>query len=94
MADRDPRPDLAHFERLETLVRTLVERHQALTQEHARLREGIKERDVRIKALDTQLVGLNQTRRDAAKRIDELIGQIDRVDAEIARRLDGTVSSE
>ncbi len=94
MSDREPDTDLARFERLEALVRTLVERHRVLAAEHAKLREGIKERDGRIKALDSKLVGLNQTRRDAAKRIDDLIAQIEHVEAELERRLEGTVPRE
>ena len=91
MGDRDPLPDPAHFERLESLVRSLIERYEALAVEHAQLRAAIKERDARGKALEAQLVESNQTRRDAAKRIDDLLAQLDRVEAEVGRRLEGTV---
>jgi septal ring factor EnvC (AmiA/AmiB activator) len=91
MGDRDPLPDAAHFERLEALVRSLIQRYEALAAEHAQLRAAIKERDARGKALEAQLGESNQTRRDAAKRIDDLLSQLDRVEAEVGRRLEGTV---
>ena len=94
MGDRAPSQDASQFERLETLVRAMVDRHRALEEERQKLRAGLKEREARIKALDAQLVDMNQTRRDAAKRIDELITQLDQVEAEIGRRLEGTVPRE
>ena len=86
--------DAASFERLEGLVRELVERHKRLAAEHARLREGVKERDARIRALDSQLVELNQKRKDAAKRIEDLIEQIAGVEAELESRLERAVRVE
>jgi septal ring factor EnvC (AmiA/AmiB activator) len=94
MGDRPPSQDVSQFERLEALVRALVDRHRALEDERQQLRAGVKERETRIKALDAQLVDMNQTRRDAAKRIDELITQLDQVEAEVGRRLERTVPRE
>lgn len=94
MGDREPRVDPAQFERLEALVRSLVSRYEALAAEHGKLRESVRDRDARIKELDARLVESNQTRRDAAKRIDDLISQLDRVETEVGRRLDGAVSAE
>ena len=94
MGDRAPSQDASQFERLETLVRAMVDRHRALEEERQKLRAGLKEREARIKALDAQLVDMNQTRRDAAKRIDELITQLDQVEAEVGRRLERTVPRE
>jgi chromosome segregation ATPase len=94
MSDRAPRPDGSQFERLEALVRALVDRHRELDEERKRLRAGLEEREARIKELDEQLGGMKQTRRDAAQRIDELIEQLDRVAAEVGRRIDGTVPIE
>jgi chromosome segregation ATPase len=98
MTDRQrhsaPGLDAGSFERLEALVRELVERHRRLAAEHARLREGVKERDARIRTLDSQLVELNQKRKDAAKRIEELIEQIAGVEAELEQRLDRVVRVE
>lgn len=86
MSDSAARAAASQFERLEDLVRGLVERHRALSAERAQLRERLAQREARIKTLDAQLVQLNQTRRDAAKRIDELVAQLDRVQQEIERR--------
>ena len=45
--------------------------------------EGFGERDARVRSLEEQLRSANQLRQDVAKRIDELIGQIDQLDAEL-----------
>ncbi len=87
MSDSTARTDASQFERLEELVRALLDRHRTLAAERTQLRERLAQRDARLKALDAQLVELNQTRRDAAKRIDELIAQLDGVQAEVERRL-------
>jgi chromosome segregation ATPase len=80
-------PDLENFERLEQLVRRLVERHLDLRRDHAALREALAEREARVRGLDATLRQLNQSRQDAVKRIDDLIAQLDRVEAELDRRL-------
>jgi hypothetical protein len=45
------------------------------------LRTGIRERDERIRGLEEELLQANQSRKDVGKRIDELIGQIDQIEA-------------
>lgn len=94
MSESAARADASQFERLEALVRTLVDRHRALALEREQLRARLTQRDARVKALDTQLVQLNQTRRDAAKRIDELVAQLDHVQAEVERRRSGNAVKE
>jgi septal ring factor EnvC (AmiA/AmiB activator) len=89
MSERAARADASQFERLEALVRSLVDRHRALAAAQKQLRERVAQRDARIRALDAQLVQSNQLRHDAAKRIDELVAQLDRVEAEVVRRLGG-----
>jgi chromosome segregation ATPase len=91
MADRVPLDETGQLERLEALVDALIARCETLSAEHGQLRQAVKERDARIKGLEAQLVDSNQTRRDAAKRIDDLLSQLDRVEAEVGRRLAGTV---
>ena len=93
MAER-ARSEGSQFERLEALVRSLVDRHRTLASSQRQLRERVAQRDARIKALDAQLVQSNQCRRDAAKRIDELIAQLDRVEAAVTRRLAGGGQAE
>ena len=49
--------------------------------ENVALREELNGRDSRIRSLDDQILEMNQNRQDAAKRIDDLIAQIDQLDA-------------
>jgi len=69
------------FERLERAVAALVEEHERSQKSALELRTGIRERDDRIRRLEEQLLAANQSRKDVAKRIDELIGQIDQIEA-------------
>jgi septal ring factor EnvC (AmiA/AmiB activator) len=62
-------------------VRTLVEKYRVIQGENASLRTELEGRDSRIRSLDDQILEMNQTRQDAAKRIDDLIAQIDQLDA-------------
>jgi septal ring factor EnvC (AmiA/AmiB activator) len=70
-----------NFERLDRLVRSLVEKYRLLYAENASLRADLEERDSRIRSLDDQILEMNQNRQDAAKRIDDLIAQLDQLDA-------------
>jgi septal ring factor EnvC (AmiA/AmiB activator) len=63
------------------LVRSLVEKYRLLQRENASLRTDLEGRDSRIRSLDDQILEMNQSRQDAAKRIDDLIAQIDQLDA-------------
>ena len=69
--------------RLERALETLLGRYRALQEENRRLGRTLEEREVRVRALDGQLLEMNQRRQDAAKRIDDLLSQIDRIDAEL-----------
>lgn len=93
MSDPAARAEISQFERLEALVRELIERHRVLATERAELRERLAQREARLKSLDAQLVESNQTRRDAAKRVDELIAQLERVQAEVERRLSAATTA-
>lgn len=81
-------PDLLNFQKLEQLVSALADRYEKLRRHHASLRERFAASDMRARELEGELRELRQGRRDAAKRIDELIAQLDHVDADVARRLD------
>jgi chromosome segregation ATPase len=70
-----------NFERLDRLVRSLMDKYRALQGENASLREELDGRDSRIRSLDDQIREMNQSRHDAAKRIDDLIAQVDHLDA-------------
>ena len=71
------------FDRLESAVAALVAQHERLGKNNHDLQVGTRERDERIRALEGQLLEANQLRQDVAKRIDELIGQIDQLDGQL-----------
>jgi chromosome segregation ATPase len=71
------------FARLERVVAKLVEQQGDLQKVNAELRTRLAERDTQVRALEERLRTANQLRQDVAKRIDELIGQIDQLDAEL-----------
>jgi len=62
-------------------VAALVEQHERMQKSALELRTGIRERDERIRGLEEELLQANQSRKDVGKRIDELIGQIDQIEA-------------
>lgn len=48
------------------------------------LERALEERSARVVALEGELREANQRRQDVAKRVDELIGQLDALDAQLA----------
>lgn len=72
--------EFAKFERLDRLVRGLVERFQTLQVEHTHTLTQLAERDEQIREL-------NQRRQDAGKRLDDVLARLDRLDAQFERRL-------
>jgi chromosome segregation ATPase len=72
------------WDRLERAVRALVSQQEVLREELRSLRGDLGERDQRIRALETQLIEANHRRQDTGKRIDELIAQLDQLDAQLA----------
>jgi chromosome segregation ATPase len=72
------------LDRLERAVRALVAQQEALRNELSSLRGDLGERNHRIRTLETQLLEANQRRQDTSKRIDELIAQLDQLDAQLA----------
>jgi septal ring factor EnvC (AmiA/AmiB activator) len=53
--------------------------------ENAALRRKLEEQGRRLRVLEGQLLDANQRRQDVAKRIDELISQIDHLEGQLAR---------
>ena len=72
------------MERLERVVSKLVQEHEQLRGAHDLIRKELAARDARIRNLEEQIRVANQQKRDVAKRIDELIGQMDHLDAQLA----------
>jgi len=60
----------------------LVADYEHLRSENAALRGDVHEKNRRIRHLDAQVLEANQRRQDVRKHIDELIAQIDQLDAQ------------
>lgn len=58
---------------------------ERLRHENRQLREQLASRVQRIQALESELRHANQRRQDIAKRVDELISQIDQLDAQLGQ---------
>ena len=65
-------------------MRALVAKQESLQQQIQTLRDDLAKRDLRIRNLEAQILDANQRRQDTTKRIDELIGQLDQLDAQLA----------
>ncbi len=76
-------PRTHDFKRLERAVAALVETHERMQKENDELRGRVAENASRIRALEEQLLEANQRRQDVAKRIDELIAQLDQLDNQL-----------
>ncbi len=71
------------IDRLERAVQALAERYAGLRDENAKLARDVAERDQRIAELAGEARRQNQRRRDAAQRIDDLVGQIDKIEGRL-----------
>ena len=71
------------FDRLEAAVVALADQHKRALKDNESLRRAVEERDRRIRALEAETLELNQRRRDVAKRIDDLLAQMDQLDVEL-----------
>lgn len=66
--------------RLEEAVARLVDVQARLIDERRELRRALEVRDQRIRLLEESVLQHNQTKRDVAKRIDDLIARLDRIE--------------
>lgn len=71
------------LDRLERALSALVDQNARLREESAALRHALDDRGERIRALEGQLLDANQRRQDVIKRVDELIAQMDALDAQL-----------
>jgi septal ring factor EnvC (AmiA/AmiB activator) len=76
-------PSPYDFARLERAVAELVRAHRRQHEETAALRRRLEDKARRIRVLEGQLLEANQKRQDVAKRVDELIAQLDHLDAQL-----------
>ncbi len=74
-----------NFQRLERSVAALAEEHRRQREQGAALRRKVEEKTRRIRSLEGQLLEANQRRQDVTKRIDEMIAQLDHLDAQIRK---------
>lgn len=72
------------WDRLERAIRSLADQQEAYRAELRELRKQIAERDQRVRNLEAQLIDSNHRRQDTGKRIDDLIAQLDQLDAQLA----------
>ncbi|MCH8059240.1 MAG: hypothetical protein E2O66_11360 [Deltaproteobacteria bacterium] len=80
----DDHRDVFDFERLERVVAALVAAHREVSVENVGLRVRLEEKARGIRSLEGQLLEANQKRQDVSKRIDEMIAQLDHLDAQLA----------
>ena len=71
------------LERLERAVAALSDAHRRAREENAGLRRKLEERTRRVRALEERVIEANQQRQDVAKRVDELIAQLEHLDAQL-----------
>ena len=76
-------PEVYGFDRLERAVAALVEQHERMQEDNGELRRELDEKVERLRALEEQLLEANQRRKDVAKRVDDLIAQLDQLDTQI-----------
>jgi septal ring factor EnvC (AmiA/AmiB activator) len=66
------------FDRLESRIDTLIERHEQLVSEHNRCDEELAAREARIRELEVQLEHSEQQRSEVRGRLDALIDKLGR----------------
>jgi len=74
------------YERLEKAVLELATRYANLRRENARLAKALGASERRVGELEAELRQGNQLRSDVAKRIDDLVGQIDQIEGRFTAR--------
>jgi len=65
-------------------VSLLLDERLRLQSENATLRDQLEEGNQRLGRLDEELLDLNQRRRDAMKRLDDVIAQLDELETRVA----------
>jgi len=72
---------------LERAVCALLDERSRLQSENDALRDQFEERDQRVGRVEEELRDLNQRRRDAMKRLDDVIAQLDALETELVSRV-------
>lgn len=77
---------MPEWERLERAVLELAARYAALRDEQTRLADALGASERRVAELEAELRQANQVRTDVAKRVDDLVGQLDQIETRFAAR--------
>ena len=77
---------------LRVAIDRLIESRGELAGQAERLRAELSSREQRVLALEREVRDLLQTKRDVAKRLDDLIGQLDHFERD-AERVDGAAAN-
>lgn len=77
---------MPEWERLERAVLELAARYAALRHEQTRLADALGASERRVAELEAELRQANQVRTDVAKRVDDLVGQLDQIETRFAAR--------
>ncbi len=77
---------------LRVAIDRLIESRGELAGQVERLRAELSSREQRVLALEREVRDLLQTKRDVAKRLDDLIGQLDHFERD-AERVDGAAAN-
>ncbi|MBW2420736.1 MAG: hypothetical protein JRH19_19495 [Deltaproteobacteria bacterium] len=72
---------------MERAVCALLDERSRLQSENDALRDQFEERDQRVGRVEEELRDLNQRRRDAMKRLDDVIAQLDALETELVSRV-------
>lgn len=75
--------DTYDYDRLERVVRALVQVYRDQKHENAGLRRKLELSSGQVRSLEGQLLEANQLRQDVAKRVDELIHQLDHLESQL-----------
>jgi septal ring factor EnvC (AmiA/AmiB activator) len=89
----DPLAETANgleLDRLEAAVRSLADRYLAQRDEAAKLRGEIEVRDRRLEELEAEVRRLQQSRREVARRIDQLVAQIGQLEGSLTAQPEPT----
>ena len=73
------------FKRLERAVSSLARAYRSAQEDKGALRRRVEEQNRHIRSLEGRLLEANQRRQDVAKRIDELVAQLDHLEGQLGQ---------
>jgi len=73
------------FKRLERAVSSLARAYRSAQEDKGALRRRVEEQNRHLRSLEGRLLEANQRRQDVAKRIDELVAQLDHLEGQLGQ---------